>query len=434
MQYFSVSNLRAAVLGSLLATSLPWPALAQSVEPDPVIGAPVFNNPAGSETEQYAIYQQLARIIDRVPPDGYIEMSWFEFGVSYTTDTPSKPNIPARLIKAHQRGVDIRIILDNNEKDSGQSNQDWPAYKALSQQLGTTDTAQSFIVLCPNHKGCIAKRKIYSDNYAYNHNKFLLASNITLTSGSTIPAIVFQSSGNLGEWDATTSWNNALTWSEAASFANYHRYFADQRKFRTSTAGDDNYYSVGASVDQYKTHFFPRKETNGDLNQASTDTVVTILNSISCSYVGESDNKRHQTDIRIVMWSFNRVSVAKKLAELVRAGCWVDVVYTTMNDAVTSALSGSNLGGKEMGLTKCAVPWQGRSLRPHSKYMLVDGAYDDDQIPRVFTGSHNYAVSALRNADESLVRVRSKAVHEAYLRGNFYGVRDVCSGKIQPGV
>ncbi len=51
--------------------------------------------------------------------------------------------------------------------------------------------------------------------------------------------------------------------------------------------------------------------------------------------------------------------------------------------------------------------------------LLIDGVYDDDQIPHVFTGSHNYAMSALRNADESLVRVRSREIHEAYLRQNF---------------
>ncbi|KAK3368293.1 hypothetical protein B0H63DRAFT_534451 [Podospora didyma] len=403
-------------------------------EPDPVIGAPVFNDPAGSETAQYAIYQQLARIIDRVPSGSYIEMSWFEFGVKYTTDAASKPNIPARLVKAHQRGVNVRIILDNNDKDSGESNNDWPAYKTLAAELGTSDSASSYIALCPNLKGCIAKRKIYTDTYAYNHNKFLLASSIVLNSGAVVSNVVFQSSGNLGEWDATTSWNNAMTWSEAASFANYHRYFGDQRTYHASSTGNDDYYWVGDSANQFKTHFFPRKETDGNLNQASTDTIVSILNSVSCSYIGETDGLRHQTDIRVVMWSFSRLAVAEKLAALVRAGCWVDVVVTkdNMNDGVRNALRADNLGGKTMGLTECGVAWQGRNLRPHSKYMLIDGAYDDDQIPRVFTGSHNYAVSALRNADESLVRVRSAAVHEAYLRQNFYKVRDTCSGKISP--
>jgi hypothetical protein len=412
-------------------------SFASAQEPDPVVGGAVFNDPAGSETAQYAIYQQLARIIDRVPAGGYIELSWFEFGVKYTTDSVSKPNIPLRLVNAHRRGVDVRIILDNTEKDNGESNSVWPAYKTLSAELGTSPSEASFILLCPDKKGWIGKRAIGKDknNYAYNHNKFLLASSIRLSdSTTTIPNIVFQSSGNLGEWDATTSWNNAITFSETAPFANYRRYFADLLKYHASSTGDDDYYRVGDSSDQFKTHFFPRKETNGDLDQASTDTIVAILNSVSCSYVGETDGLRHQTDIRIVMWSFRRVAVAEKLAALVRAGCWVDVVVAQgqISDSVKDALGKDNLGGKTMGLTECGVKWQGRNIRPHSKYMLIDGAYDDDQTPRVFTGSHNYAVTALRNADESLVRVRSPAMHEAYLRQNFYKVRDTCTGKIPP--
>jgi phosphatidylserine/phosphatidylglycerophosphate/cardiolipin synthase-like enzyme len=68
----------------------------------------------------------------------------------------------------------------------------------------------------------------------------------------------------------------------------------------------------------------------------------------------------------------------------------------------------------------------------HSKYMLIDGAYDDDQVPRVFTGSHNYSLTALRNADESMVRVRSASVHYAYQHDNFYKVRDFCRAHTKP--
>lgn len=396
-----------------------------AAEPDPVIGAPVFNNPAGAQVTQYTIFQQLARIIDRVPAGEYIEMSWFEFGADWTTDTESKPNIPTRLVNAFQRGVKVRIILDNNEKEDGNSNESWFPYKTLAPVLGTKASASSYVLLCPNKKGCIAKRKIYDDTYAYNHNKMLLASKIMLNAGTFVSNVVFQSSGNLGSWDAQTSWNNAVTWSEGASFANYHRYFGDLHN-NYNGAGNDNYYWVGDSADQYKTHFFPRKETNGDINQASTDTIVSILDSVKCSYVGETDGNLHQTDVRVVMWSFNRIAVANKLVDLVNDGCWVDVVYTNMADSVKTKLSSQ---GSKLGLTACGVAYQGRNLRPHSKYMLIDGAYDDDQIPRVYTGSHNYSPSALRNADESLVRIRSADIHSAYLRENFYKIRDTCSGK-----
>lgn len=55
----------ALTAGVLLLASLSGVVLTAD-EPDPVIGPPAFNDPAGSVDEQYAIFQQLARIIDRV--------------------------------------------------------------------------------------------------------------------------------------------------------------------------------------------------------------------------------------------------------------------------------------------------------------------------------------------------------------------------------
>ncbi|KAJ6437227.1 PLD-like domain-containing protein [Purpureocillium lavendulum] len=408
------------LLQTLAAAVLAAPALAA----DPLLGKPVFNNPAGTETQQYAIFQQLARVIDHVPAGETIALSWFGFDASYT-DTDTRPNIADRLVRAKKRGVQVRVVLDNNKLKNSKA---YP-YKTLAPVLGTDDAAKSFIVLCPDKKGCIAKRKIYADTTAYNHNKFLIASRIVLDSGKNVSDVVFQSSSNLGTWDADTAWNNAITWSETSSYKNYQRYFNDLR-VNHDGKGVENYYWIGKSADKYKTHFFPRKETNGDLNQASTDTIVSALNAVKCSYK-DSKGNTHQTDVRVVMWAFTRVAVANKLAALVRAGCWVDVVYTAGNDNESVVKALKNTGGKKIGVTRCSVPYKGRKLRPHSKIMLIDGAYDDDQVPRIFMGSHNYAMSALRNADESLVRIRDGAVHAEYLH-NFYAVRDTCSGKTPP--
>lgn len=424
--------LSAAVLGAVVmvaAACLVETAALAADEPDPVLGVPVFNDPTGSPAAQYAIFQQLARLIDRVPAGEDIEMSWFEFTTPDNTDTDTKPDIVDRLLRAHARGVHVQIVLDNNAKDDGSRNETRSPYLRLSPVLGKDDAASSYIVLCPERQGCIAKRPLsYASGtrtYAYNHNKFLTASRIVLDDGSSRSGVVFQASSNLGVWDAETAFNNAMTWNEPNSYAMYRSYFTDLHDMRTG-AGDDDYYRVGDTADEFKVHYFPRRETGKDYNEASTDTIVGILDAVKCSYVGASDGRKHQSDIRVAMWSFNRVAVARKLAALVRAGCWVDVVYSTTNDSTQAALR--NVGGKPIGITACRVPYQGRNVRVHSKYMLIDGAYDNDQIPRVFMGSHNFSVSSLRDADESMVRIRSAAVHERYLQDNFYRVRSTCNG------
>ncbi|BCJ42299.1 hypothetical protein GCM10010168_87020 [Actinoplanes ianthinogenes] len=55
------------------------PSPATAGELDPVIGGAVFNNPAGAQAEQYAIYRQIAELVDRVPSSETIRMSWLDF-------------------------------------------------------------------------------------------------------------------------------------------------------------------------------------------------------------------------------------------------------------------------------------------------------------------------------------------------------------------
>jgi phosphatidylserine/phosphatidylglycerophosphate/cardiolipin synthase-like enzyme len=263
----------------------------------------------------------------------------------------------------------------------------------------------------------------YSDGSvvtAYNHNKFLTATRLVMNDGSTMSNVVFQGSSNLGWWDTNIAYNNAVTFSDAPAFQAYRRYFNDLRAYRYDSNGNNNYYWTMPSGTTYKTHFFPRQERAGQsYTDPATDTVVNILNSVTaCSYT--ENGVRRQTDVRVLMWSFNRPEVAKKLTALSNAGCWVDVAYSEMNDASRKAI------GSTVQLTRCNfISGDGRNIRAHSKYLLIDGAYDDDIIPRVFMGSHNFAVSALRQADETLLRIMGRGMHDDYLH-NFWHVRDTC--------
>ena len=394
---------------------------ASAAEPDPTLNDAVFNQPTGSAAEQNTIFIQLARIIDRVPAGGEIQMSWFGFGVTDVTDSATTPDLPARLLNAYQRGVRVKIILDHEQVTQR-------PYQRLLPVLGSNDTAGSYIVHCADKfpsqdRGCIGTRTInYTDSSvtAYNHNKFLTASSIVLNNGSTVSNVVFQGSANLGWWDANEAYNNAVTFSDATTYQAYRTYFADLRSHRYSSTGDNNYYWGTPTGTTYRAYFFPRRERSGtSIHDAASDTIVSVLDSVrSCSY--DDAGTTRQTDVRVNMFSFNRPEIAKKLTSLRNAGCWVDVVYSEANAGVLDAL------GSNIQLTKCnynVAP--GRDIRTHSKYMLIDGAYDDDIVPRVFTGSHNYNMSALRQADETLLRIMGRGIHDDYL-SNFWHVRDTC--------
>ncbi|MGI5145196.1 phospholipase D-like domain-containing protein [Plantactinospora sp. CA-294935] len=416
---------RSALVFILAAGTLGAPTLgagpASAAEPDPTMNDAVFNRPTGAATQQNAIFIQLARIIDRVPAGGEIQMSWFGFGVTDVTDSETTPDLPGRLLNAHQRGVRVKIILDHEQVSQR-------PYQRLLPVLGSNDTAGSYIVHCADKfpsadRGCIGTRRIdYTDSSvtAYNHNKFLIASSIVLNNGSTVSNVVFQGSANLGWWDANEAYNNGLTFSDATTYQAYRQYFADLRSYRYDSAGNNNYYWGTPTGTTYRAYFFPRRERSGQpVGDPATDTIVSVLDSVaSCSY--DDDGTRRQTDIRVNMFSFNRPEVARKLTALRNAGCWVDVVYSEANAGVLNAL------GSNVQLTRCNYNvGPGRDIRTHNKYMIIDGAYDDDIVPRVFTGSHNYNVSALRQADEAMLRVMGRGIHDDYL-GDFWHVRDTC--------
>jgi phosphatidylserine/phosphatidylglycerophosphate/cardiolipin synthase-like enzyme len=416
----AVTLVLAGMLPALLGAS---PAVADAAGADPVVGHAVFNDPTGTAAQQNAIFIQLAGLIDRVPAGEEIRMTIFGFDTPDTPDAPDAPDLVDHFLAAYQRGVHVKIILDQGQAGNG-------PHTRLKAALGSDDSQNSWVVTCgdqfPNTKrGCIGTRvKQWSDSTAYadNHNKFALFSKVRMNDGSVQSNVVYVASANIGVWDANESYNNAFTYSDPGTYGAYGKYFEDLRRYRYSAAGNNNYYTDSGSGTDYRAFFFPRQEGAGkSYEDPGTDTIVNTLNSVYCTY-HEADGSKHQTDVRIAMWAFTRPAIAEKLTSLRKAGCWVDVVYSNASQDVLDALKVS--GGPQ--LTKCNFNvGPGLDIRVHSKYMLIDGGFDNDIIPRVYMGSHNYAWSSLRQEDENLLRIMGRGPHTEYLN-NFYKVRDTC--------
>ncbi|MGH3655268.1 MAG: phospholipase D-like domain-containing protein, partial [Micromonosporaceae bacterium] len=283
----------------------------------PVVNGAVFNNPIGTPEQQSAIITQLERLIDSVPAGEEINAVMFEF---------KHPRIAERLVAAADRGVRVKLIVD--EASVGAA-----AYDTVRARVGGDDTAGSYAVVCNDQfpsqdRGCIGTRVITYANgsqYAYNHNKFFLFSRLGFDDGSGASNVVWQSSSNLSEWYEIESYNDSVTFSDQATYDGYRRYFADLRAGRYDSDGNNNYYWSTPTGSTYRAYFFPRREASVEdpITGTATDTVDNVLDEVSCSYT-EPDGSRHQTDIRITMWSFTRTGLANKLAAKRRAGCWVD--------------------------------------------------------------------------------------------------------------
>ncbi|WP_436520405.1 phospholipase D-like domain-containing protein [Actinoplanes sp. HUAS TT8] len=359
---------------------------AAVVSPAPAFAAvtdgAVFNDP-GDPAKYYAIRDHIRSLIDGAAVGSEIRISMYNFSEQAVADN---------LVAAKGRGVNVKVVVDSVSAATA-------PVASLKTALGTTTTAASYIKICTTGAACIG-----SQGTPINHNKFFLFSN---TSGST--NVVVQSSANLTTSNATVFWNNAVT---LVGNAGLYNAFVKYHKDLTASVKTNDYYNSTLSGNA-KTYFFPRAGTD-----KTTDTIYNMLNeNITCEgndTVGTSDS--HRTIIRVAMWTFTRGAIAQQLRALADKKCWIAVVYTDADADVLAALR--NHARIELYQT----PDTGDFV--HSKYMAIEGIYTDIKDSKwVMTGSHNYTNAALRENDETMLRIRSDAIFDQY-RANFRVLRD----------
>jgi hypothetical protein len=382
-------------------------AHASAQVPQPVMNAPVFNDPAdgpasGTATAaQRAVFDQLIGLIEATPAGETISLAMFEF-VDGESGAPQQ--VAGSLIAAHERGVDVRVILNTSEKNE-------PVRQRLDAALGHDDTAASWVVGCGAARGCIGRD--------YSHEKIGLFSRVELPEGAAYDDVVWQSSSNLADWYLFNSYNDAYTFSDAAVYAGYLTHFDDLNQGRKTSVNPDYFWTTPTGT-THRGHFYPRANGAGD-------PIVNILRAVECGYEDETGTTR-QTDIRLVISAFtqHREQIAEELLRLRGENCWIDVVYAAsgIESGPLGVLRQTASNGKTIQLTPCTHEIAaGHEVRPHAKVMLLDGFYDDDIEPRVYTGSANF--THLENSDDSQLRVTGRGNHDRYLAW-FYELRSAC--------
>lgn len=404
-----------AAAASLLTTSGAGATDAPLRDPQyavPTQAKTVFNDPMSTEAPRRdAIRNELIDLIQRADVGSEISGAVYLFTDVAAADA---------LIAAHARGVKVRLVVDHKttlpirEKPN-------EAHARLTRALGTTPSATgSYVYACPVGRGCIGTRTGLNST-PINHNKFFLFSKV-----GGVQGLVFQTSSNLTTSQRENFYNNAVVIPHTGLHKTYRDYHADLVAYGQQTGL--THYNKTRQDGPYETFFFPRQETQGAaLTEPATDTVVSVLNNVRCLPGGG-------TKVRIGMFAFTRVEVAKKLASLGAQGCQVYVFYNeyiapdsgdSVSDDVRKALSDGN---KLKGQAACnaVATWGAQEgVGLHSKYLLVEGAYGDvDDTALVFTGSANYTVPTLRGHDETMLKISDRSVYQQF-ENNF---DDVLSG------
>jgi phosphatidylserine/phosphatidylglycerophosphate/cardiolipin synthase-like enzyme len=366
-------------LGKLLTGLL---VVAALVVPVPsaaaaVTSGAIFNDPT-VPAKQHVIVNHIRSLIQGAATGSSVRMAIYHF---------SDANVAADLVAAHNRGVDVRIVQDFSDSATAAS-------KTLKTALG------SRVTVCTKDRACIGNA-----GTPIMHNKFFLFSN---TSGST--NVVVQGSANLNAGNSTRLWNNAVTLvGNTALYNSYLGYFND-----LSAKAKNNDYYRSANAGNAKTYFFPRAGSD-----ESSDTIYNMLNeNVTCEGNSSVGTETGRTIIRIAMWYFSRDDIARKLRQLADQKCWIEVVHTTLDAGSRGHLAGHD----RIVLYQIAGTYE-----VHSKYMLIEGTYAGKKDTKwVMTGSHNYSTAALRENDETLLRIESGPIHDQY-RSNFWALREAAS-------
>lgn len=357
---------------------------------------PIFNDPLGTGDEQLAIRTRLIELTDAALPGSTIKVAVYHVWEASVVDA---------LIAAKNRGVNVKVLLDESSISDRPTN---TSYSTLAAALGTDRTKSSYITACPVDKSCLGDPKY---GQSIMHNKFWLFSAVE---GAT--NVVVQTTSNSTPSAHTKFFNDALLLPN-----NPTMYDAYADYFDTMVAkGWKSWEYRTVSNGLYKAYFFPRAGNTRD-----TDTVHSVLNNVQCTYK-DAAGVTQKTWVRVAIFKITRLAIAEKLVALKKAGCNVSIVYAESDSAKSS---GGTKGTWEMmhtsgGPTVRCYNDDRDPLNPgkklttpyiiHSKYILVDGKYDGARKKISFTGSGNYTGPALRENDESIVKVDDNAVHDMY--------------------
>lgn len=389
------------------------PGDADCVVDGSVRNGAIFNQPhSESNGGDDKIHRHIVCLIDGAAGGSEIRVASYHF---------AHKDIKDALLGAHERGVDIKVVLDRGVNTDAD---DFPIYEELRDEIGS-DGENSWVRTCAgtgDDRACIGNVKM--------HNKLVLFSE---THGAA--KVAFLTSSNLEDNDAagnsgTDMWNSGYTATAPDLYDHLHRYFDDLSGV-TDIGWDDpadpNYYrtaNLPRNYGIYTVFHSPREEGS---------TALDVLSKVRChGNTSGGTDPGHRTIIRVAMWNISGnedsdpgTKIARKLRELDDQGCYVDIVADRISDAQNGPLRAL--------LSKPETNYHGPEVREftsdqphgvHEKNLLIDGHYDGRPNQKVvFTGSYNFTYRSVRVNDETWLQINDPNAHASFLR-NFLDVRN----------
>lgn len=258
------------------------------------------------------------------------------------------------LIAAHERGVVVRVVTDDESREDGSSYA--PYYAALA----------------------VAGIPIVDDNRpgSLMHNKFFIVDE----------TVVWTGSANMTDGDFTLNHNNTAVFTSPDLAAMYQTEFEQMfvsRRFSTAKTPQNSHTIVDGSV-LIELYFSPKNHAAAAL----LEEVATATESIYFSIYFLTDD-----DVRDAL-------IAKAAEGVAIRGVW-------------DRLGASNAYSDDEALCQAGIPIKFENLPGlmHNKFMVIDPAGPN---PRVITGSMNWSAAGDESNDENLLILHSAADASVY--------------------
>jgi hypothetical protein len=311
---------------------------------------------------------KVGNLFHRAVPGSEIHAVLYEFDSDIVAE---------EMARAKSSGVTVDLVMDDSARD-------WisrPTYERLRQDLG-----DSHVHVC-SRGACIG-----SGN---NHNKIYLFSEVRdpRQSGKTLRHVVVQTSENLGFWQRYFFNDMVILYNDKAIYDAYLNYWHDLHEERPNPAFFEGPHGTALSeATGTRVYFFP---------SARNDPIIDQLRTVSCAGGGR---------IFVAQSLYNGKAaedLTNELVRLQREGCSVDAVLHK-NESDNHYVDELAASGIEVSYLESI----------HSKIVMINALQDVDgnreRARIVFTGSLNRKESALRNNDETLLRIVSRHVFDGY--------------------
>lgn len=240
------------------------------------------------------------------------------------------------------------------------------------------------------------------------HSKFY-----AFSSSGTASDIVMVSSANLNKGGGTRGWNDIYTMvNRPVSFDVYNQiHRAMTEDVRAGTG------KVEVVDGPFISRFYPMRNAT-----RSNDPALQDLDKIGC----RSASGRTQVHVNMFGFKGRRGEyMADKLFDLKRQGCKVYIIFGAPSKIMAAYLKKqSRKHGIPLYNSRRDFDGDGeKEVRAHSKYVLVKGRYGSDASSfQVLTGSANWVDGGLDRGDENTLNIESRAAYRQYL-ANWHVVR-----------